>query len=121
MYPLNYIIIEKEILVASSKHIDNTLKLKTKTIDEISSESIELSKVFPLKMIYGFNNVIITETNNNTFYYLKNRYNGETDKNYNLSELNNHIRRIHMYSGSPVTIYDKCYMKLLSVVKRMSI
>lgn len=119
MYPLNYIVIEKDVLVKTLIHKNwNNIH---QVIDSPSSELNKISQVFPLKMMYSFNNIIITETKLGTFFYLKNRYSGETNKNYNVSELNNHIRRIHMHSGKPLTLYDKCYMKVLSFIKGLSI
>lgn len=112
MYPINLLILEKAHL---DKFNGATEKMDSVKVDPIP----ERIKGFPLTFMYCMNNIIITDTTAGTFYYIKNRYTGETDTHYDIKELPKHIRRIHRLSHNCLTIKDKVLNWAYTVLNKL--
>ena len=79
----------------------------------------ERVKGFPLTFMYCMNNIIITDIDNGTFYYIKNRYQGDTETKYALEELPKHIRSIHRLSNNCLTWRDRILNWAFSILNKI--
>ena len=90
--PLNYIIIDK-------------------AFNDTTCMSTEIVRIM--------NYIIITDVENGTFVYTKNRYDNVSGTIFDISDLPKHIRRLNMNLGYNLTLYDEMYIKLRNLIREI--